>query len=76
VNVVVLVNASTSAGGQDAGALGDDGCGGAVGDGVEVGFHPGPDVLPVPYEVVTVLLTPMAAAISSTAHCILATRAE
>ena len=27
-------------GGEDAGVLGDDGCGGALGDGVEVGFAP------------------------------------
>lgn len=33
-------------GGQDAGVFGDDGRGGAFGDGVEVGFDAGPDVLP------------------------------
>ena len=34
-------------GGQHAGVLGDDGRGSALGDGVEVGFDPGPEVLPV-----------------------------
>src|SRR5689334_359878 len=33
-------------GGEHAGVFGDDGRGGAVGDGVEVGFDPGPEVLP------------------------------
>src|SRR6266542_3804723 len=36
-------------GGQHAGVLGDDRRGGAVGDGVQVGFDPGPGVLPVPH---------------------------
>src|SRR6266496_3717769 len=34
-------------GGQHAGVVRDDGRGGAAGDGAEVGFHPGPGVLPV-----------------------------
>ena len=38
-------------GGQHAGVLGDDGCGRAFGDGVEVAFDPGPDVLAARYVV-------------------------
>ncbi|HEX9518697.1 MAG TPA: hypothetical protein VF940_21275 [Streptosporangiaceae bacterium] len=38
-------------GSQDAGVLGDDGCGGAVGQLVEVALHRGPYVLPVLHEI-------------------------
>jgi hypothetical protein len=36
---------------QDGGVLGDDGCGGAVGQFAEVAPHRGPDVLPVLHEI-------------------------
>ena len=48
-------------GGEHAGVFGDDGRGGAFGDGVEVGFDPGPGVFPVVHVVRPVPAEPRAA---------------